>query len=364
LEKGRTLFFVILVASLFTPFVSGLDEGRYIYRLTYTFDNEGFETHILEQDDYTLPLFINNSWQTATILNSSTPFTVGVIDDDGNKGIIMNIQPDLTPGATLSYSVEYLIESTEREKPEFILSEAERLDEIPSILISQYTGATETFQAEDATILETATKAAGNHDSVLGIVSNLIEYVTKNTTYCNFETPRYPLQTLGDNLGDCDDQSILLISMCRSLGIPAYLKVGIVISPTIQDTDTSWEGHLTNNADGVGWHGWAMIYIPPWGWIPVDLTLISEDTGLEYIINSPEYEVNLIEAIDVSEQAYIGNTLATRNRIINSTIYVTIDDYADQIFNEGLVTETYLMAFIGIAFLLAIFMMFRVSNKD
>jgi transglutaminase-like putative cysteine protease len=344
--------------------VHAIDEATYVYSLTYTFENEGAEPYLLELGDYTLPLFVNNTWQTVTVINSSTPYRVGTIDDDRNRGMFMEIDPVLTPGDSITYTVEYLIESTGREKPSFSLSDAEGLESVPSGLVTQYTGSTETFQVDEAIIQETAVRAAGGEETVLGVVINLLDYVTTNTTYCNFETPRYPLQTLGDNLGDCDDQSILLISLCRSLGIPAYLKVGIVISPAIQDSDTSWEGHLTNNAEGIGWHGWAMIYIPPWGWVPVDLTLVSEDTGLDYIMNAPEYEVNLIEALDVSEQAYIANTVATRDRIINSTLYVTVDDYADQVFNKGLVTETYVMLAIGAALLSAIVMMFRASNQN
>lgn len=346
-----------------TPVVAVVDEATYTYTLSYTFENRGTEPYQLYIEDYTLPLFITDEWQTVTITNSSTPYTVGEIDVDENEGIIMDIDPVIPPGGTLSFTVDYLIESTEHDRPDFSLSTAEGFDAIPSGLVTKYAIPSETFQMDDPTIQETAVKASGDEETVLGTVSNLLEYVTQNTTYCNFETPRYPLQTLGENLGDCDDQAILLISMCRSLGIPAYLKVGILINPLIGDSDTSWDGHLSNEADGIGWHGWAMIYIPPYGWVPVDLTLVSEDTGLEYIQNAPEYEVNLIEALDVSEQAYIGNTLATRERIINSTLYVTVQDRADQIHGGGLERETYLMVGIGAALVVAIFMMFRASDN-
>ena len=354
---------VLILVSFIIPIVSGADEATYTYTLSYTFENEGTEPLTLIPEDYTLPLFINNTWQTVTIVNSSTPYSIIELDVDGNLGILMEIDPELPPGGEVTFTVDYLIESSEQGKPDFSVSMEEGQNEIPVEIIEKYTGSTETFPKDDATIRETAMRAAGDEETVLGIVSNLLEYVTQNTTYCNFETPRYPLQTLEENLGDCDDQSILLISMCRSLGIPAYLKVGIVINPAIQDSDTSWDGHLTNIADGIGWHGWAMIYIPPWGWVPVDLTLVSEDTGLEYIMNAPEYGVNLIEVLDVSDQEYIGGTLETRERIINSTLYVTVDDKADRVNDRGLVTETYIMLGIGTALVAAVFMMFRASNE-
>jgi transglutaminase-like putative cysteine protease len=360
LRKSRIFLSILILLTIITPVVYAADEATYTYTLTYTFENEGAEPLTLIPEDYTLPLFINNTWQTVIIVNSSIPYTVTEIDMDGNMGILMDVDPELPPGGTLSYTVEYLIESTEQEKPEFSLTGGN--NEIPTELITQYTGSTETFPKDDETVHETALRAAWDAETVIGVVSNLLEYVTKNTTYCNFETPRYPLQTLSENLGDCDDQAILLITMCRSLGIPAYLKVGIVVNPAIQDSDTSWDGHLTNIADGIGWHGWAMIYIPPWGWVPVDLTLVSEDTGFEYIMNAPEYGVNLIEVLDVSDQSYIGGTLETRERIINSTLYVTVEDQADRVNDRGLVTETYIMLAIGSALVVAVFMMFRASN--
>lgn len=363
MRKSRVLLSILILVTIIIPVVYAADEATYNYTLSYTFENEGIESLTLIPEDYTLPLFINNTWQTVTIVNSSNPYAIIELDVDGNLGILMEIDPDLPPGGAVSFTVEYLIESTEQGKPDFSISVVEGQNEIPTALVEKYTSSTETFPKDDATVHETAIRAAGDEETVLGVVSNLIEYVTKNTTYCNFETPRYPLQTLEENLGDCDDQSILLISMLRSLGIPAYLKVGIVINPAIQDSDTSWDGHLTNLADGIGWHGWAMIYIPPWGWVPVDLTLVSEDTGLEYIKNAPEYDVNLIEVLDVSDQEYIGGTLETRERIINTTLYVTVDDQADRVNDRGLVTETYIMLGVGGALIIAIIMMFRASNE-
>ena len=364
MRKSRVLLSILILAAFILPTVQAVDEATYTYTLTYTFENRGTEPYELILDDYTLPLFINNDWQTVTITNSSITYTESEIDVDRNEGIYMDIDPVIPPGDSVSFTVDYLIESIQQDKPDFSLSTAEGFNEIPSGLVTQYAVATETFQMDDLTVQETAAKAAGDEETVLGVVSNLLEYVTQNTTYCNFETPRYPLQTLGENLGDCDDQAILLISMCRSLGIPAYLKVGIIINPVIGDSDTSWDGHLTNEAEGIGWHGWAMIYIPPYGWVPVDLTLVSEDTGLKYIQKAPEYEVNLIEVLDVSEQEYIGNTLATRERIINSNLYITVQDQADQIHGSGLVRETYLMVAIGATLVAAIFMMFRASSDN
>ena len=364
MRKNRVLLALIIITVLIVPLVSAADSTTYVYKLDYTFENRGDEDFPLEQEDYTLPLFINNTRQIVTILNISQGYTREVIDIDGNWGVIMDVDETLSPGETMSFSIEYQIESSSQERQSFSMDEADEFSAIPPGLISEYTGHTESFTVDDPIIIEVAQRASKGDETVLGTVANLLDYVTTNTTYCNFETPRYPLDTLSDNLGDCDDQSILLISMARSLGIPAYLKVGIIIHPSIVDSDTSWKGHLETKADGIGWHGWVMIYIPPWGWVPVDLTLVEEDSGLEYIINAPEYDANIIEVLDVSEQAYIGDTIATRDRIIASDLHVKIIDEANQVYGNGLGNETYLILVIGAALAGAIFMMFRASNRD
>ncbi len=63
--------------------------------------------------------------------------------------------------------------------------------------------------------------------------------------------PKWATGTLdpevGRPRGDCDDQSILFISLCRAAGIPAMLQIGALYDVNRKH----WEGH-----------GWANVYIP------------------------------------------------------------------------------------------------------
>jgi len=47
--------------------------------------------------------------------------------------------------------------------------------------------------------------------------------------------------------GDCDDQSILLASLARAVGVPVWLNLGIIYDPV----RNYWGGH-----------GWNNVYIP------------------------------------------------------------------------------------------------------
>ncbi|HMO27449.1 MAG TPA: transglutaminase-like domain-containing protein, partial [Tepidisphaeraceae bacterium] len=53
---------------------------------------------------------------------------------------------------------------------------------------------------------------------------------------------------------DCGVQSLLYISLCRAVGVPAR-----------------WQsGGTTDTVKGANLHDWTEVYVEPWGWIVVD----------------------------------------------------------------------------------------------
>ena len=363
--KHRYAVLVALVVffSVF-PVTYAATPVRYRYTLTYGFENRGTESLELYPEDIGIPFFMDSEWQTVEIEESDKPLGDTLTDEDGNSWAVMDIPLTLGPGEEVSFTVTYGIESSDKPRPKISLSGADGFDGIPRELVNAYTESTETFMSDDPRVSQLAQEMADGDSTVLCAVVNMIDWLGANTEYCNFEVPRYPNDTAADGRGDCDDQAILLISMCRSLGIPAYLQVGIVIHPSIVDSDTSWEGHLTDSRDGVGWHAWAMIYVPPWGWLPVDLTLVQEDGGLDVIAGAPEYESHIITCFDVNRQAYIGESMSTRTRIIGSNLYVEISDEAERIESNVLGGEMYLVIGLGIAVTAAIVLMFVSERRS
>ncbi len=336
---------------------------RYKYTLSYRFVNRGTEDVELYREDIAIPLFMDTERQTVEITESDAPLGETLMDEDGNRWTVMGIPLTLGPGEEASFTVTYSIESSAELWPEISVPDADGFDAIPAELVDDYTDATETFMSEDPHVSQLAQDVAGRSPTVLDAVVNMVDWLADNTEYCNFEVPRYPNQTAADGQGDCDDQSILLISMCRSLGIPAYLQVGIVIHPGIVDSEASWEGHLNDTRNGVGWHAWAMVYVPPWGWLPVDLTLVQQDGGLDVISGAPEYESNIIPCFDVNRQPYIGESLATRARFIGGSVYVEIADEAERVDLGIPRGELYFVAGLGVAVTAAIVLMFASERR-
>jgi hypothetical protein len=87
-----------------------------------------------------------------------------------------------------------------------------------------------------------------------------------------------------------------------------------------------------------------MVYVPPWGWLPVDLTLIKTQDPLEAVRNAPEYGGNLVTSYKVVNQDYVGNGRVSRQRIIDSTIYVSSVNSADYLTESPWLDSTLLVS--------------------
>lgn len=100
---------------------------------------------------------------------------------------------------------------------------------------SQIQNLAATLTSETATVIE-------NVESIYRYLRSELTYYTGSST-----GPKSCLQTLSDGYGDCDDQSIVLISLCRAIDIPSWLVFGALHDRSTGD----WGGHA-----------WAEIYIP------------------------------------------------------------------------------------------------------
>ncbi len=90
----------------------------------------------------------------------------------------------------------------------------------------------------------------GNETNVHLIAKAIYDWIDDNVDYYiwpNTDGPRSSLQTLDDLKGDCDDQSILFCALARSAGVPAWLQLGAVYSPSSGE---------------MGGHAWVQMFMP------------------------------------------------------------------------------------------------------
>lgn len=340
---GTRFIALILVIALLVQNRPVNSEPQYRFTMTFVFENRGTTPVDLHREDLATPLFVQNEWQSVRIVYTNPMFGEPYSDEDGNLWVDPETSTTLAPGARLNVTVVYEMETRDKVKPVIDTSKAGLASDIPSELIPEYTSPSTNFPADDAEIANEAIALTKGEPTVLGKLTNLIGWLNQNITYDNYEVPRFADETFMKRKGDCDDQSILLISMLRSLGIPAYLEIGVVFNRGIDNDEVIWDGHLSIDEVDVGWHGWVMVYVTPWGWMPVDLTLIKDRDPLEAIKNAPEYSGNIVKSYVVSKQDYVGAGRASRQRIIDSTIYVSSIERASYLKEPSWYSPTTLM---------------------
>ncbi len=128
-----------------------------------------------------------------------------------------------------------------------------------------------------------------NKSNVLEIVYAAVTWVKSHVAYPScLSLPKYPeeiIRKIRRNetaTGDCDDQANLLIAILRTIGIPAYLMAGgwyvdREIRLWILGNSNTTYGFYADYKNFAG-HGWAVVFVPPYGWLPIDLTFGSGNT--------------------------------------------------------------------------------------
>jgi len=112
-------------------------------------------------------------------------------------------------------------------------------------------------------IARAARQLAGKETNPWKIVRIFYDYVVDEIDYSY--TPHMALDVTGDphsiyvfkhRFGDCGAQSSLFAALCRAVGIPARVTGGLQAVPGIE-----------------GGHFWAEVYLPNYGWVPVDTSV-------------------------------------------------------------------------------------------
>jgi len=315
---------ILIVLSVFlvyfnrpVPSKERVEERTFILRFSITYKSLRDHTWNLTEEDYTVGLFGNNSWQTVYLVNSSRSIRSFKNDEDGNRIAILDLSiSHVFPNTTLSYDVEYRIITRPRSIPDLNIDSSLTLSDIPEAMRERFAKLKGPWQVNDPEIVSLAQRIAGNETNVLAIIREFIKWIRDNIRYKTGDIPRYPNETLKERSGDCDDQANLLITFSRIYGIPAHLQVGCIYLPSkANETFQYWNGSLTTVLSRIGWHGWAMVYVPPWGWLPVDLTYakdMSKDP-LNAIKKSAITLQETVQYLNITTTDYIALSINLKN---------------------------------------------------
>jgi transglutaminase-like putative cysteine protease len=341
-------FFVFMLLSTLTynclVAVKGQSQDLgYAIDMSVTFSNNGTSNWTFTKEDKAIGLFMNDTWQTVQLVNHSYPIESLETDEDGNPLAVLQFPgSELEPGKNVSYTVTYNVLSRPRFLPEVDEETSETLDEIPENLREEYCTAEKNWLINDPELQGLANNIAGGETRILTLVKNFVAWINSNVKYKTHEVPLYPNETLGSKEGDCDDKAILLITLCRISGIPAYLQFGCIYLPeTAYLREEYWENHVTIVSKRIGWHGWAIVYVPPWGWLPVDLTYVSEGLSnpLNAIRGAAVTMQKVIQYMNVSKTDYVASSRRYREFLLENDFYIHEQDEIISVDPTGLWNE-------------------------
>jgi transglutaminase-like putative cysteine protease len=108
-----------------------------------------------------------------------------------------------------------------------------------------------------AKIKDLANKIAGDETNPYRVAKAFYDWIGANVKY-SYAREYSTLTNLSDYClsncyGDCGQEAMLFITLCRSRGIPARWQTGWDLFPGYHDI-----------------HDWSEIYLAPYGWVPVD----------------------------------------------------------------------------------------------
>jgi len=333
-KRAVTVTSILIVLLATTAFQSLLVEGKkqdvsFVIQVTVTLSNSGngTKTWNLTAEDRGINLFMNNTWQTVQLINSSFSLETVAVDDDGNPVAFLQFpRSELKPGENVSYTVKYRALSKPRSLPNISEDESKTLEEIPDDLKSRYGGEDGPWLINNQELQDLAHSLAENETNVLTIIKRFIVWIRDNIDYETHELlPYYPNETYAEGEGDCDDQANLFITLCRICGIPSFFQMGCIYLPIERSNGTFWEGHVTLVYERIGWHGWAVVYVPPWGWLPVDLTYVIG--GLGDPLNAIKQAAvvafqEVIQYVNVTKTDYVASYRETKDFLQNNDFYI------------------------------------------
>ena len=131
------------------------------------------------------------------------------------------------------------------------------LDDIPKDIRDAYTVDGSRYRFNTPFIQKTVKKVVGDEKNPYWIARKIYNYIIAEVKYEMIGGWDVPEVVLTRGSGSCSEYTFAFIALCRAAGLPARYQGSVVVRGDDASVDEAF-------------HRWAQIYLPNYGWVPVD----------------------------------------------------------------------------------------------
>jgi len=184
-----------------------------------------------------------------------TPSSVSMVQDDwGQKFAFLEGKIPALQELALTSTVE--VET--KDLNYFILPEwVQGLEKIPQEILKQYLVDGSKLKVSDPYIQELSKKIVGDEKNPFWIAFKIHKYLHKTMEYQRTGGWNAAPIVLRRGNGSCSEFTFSFLALARAAGLPARYEAGILVRGDDGSIDDVY-------------HRWVQVYLPPFGWIPVD----------------------------------------------------------------------------------------------
>jgi len=131
------------------------------------------------------------------------------------------------------------------------------LEDIPREIRVPYTADGTRYRITSPYMQETARKIVGDEKNPYWIARKIYDFIIETLEYemvGGWDVPEVVLQR---GSGSCSEYTYTFVALCRAAGLPARYQGSVVVRGDDASIDEAF-------------HRWAQVYLPGYGWVPVD----------------------------------------------------------------------------------------------
>ncbi|MCP4675084.1 MAG: hypothetical protein GY854_06185 [Deltaproteobacteria bacterium] len=236
------------------------DPRKVVFSYYHSVVNNGTDPVVVETR-FAVPPSSSKLHNQSIVGTNYFPDTMDFEQDEWGQSVAIN-ERTVAPGeeSTAWYETEAIVYNiTYNIDPDMVQGE------IPQDIYDAYTADAEKYMIEDPILLDAVEDAVGSETNLYLKAKLLHDYVKDNIYYCFGGGWEAAPAVLQNGCGSCSEYVFLYIALCRIAGIPARY-----VSSTLFGS-SSGPGHTFPYEDDM-YHRWTQIYLPGYGWVPVDVT--------------------------------------------------------------------------------------------